>query len=728
MNTDTSPPGRPTGPSSSQAHAAQGPGLTCLAAATPTEVGPPPGRPSAAPPLAAVRAAFPQLEILALLGQGGMGVVYKARQPSLDRFVALKLLPKPLATEPAFAARLHREARTLARLNHPNIVTVHDCGQSGGFFYLLMEYVDGASLRQTLRAGRLGPRQVLALVPQVCDALQFAHDEGVLHRDIKPENILLDTRGRVKVADFGLAKLLGGAEEQSTLTAVGAAVGTPHYMAPEQLDHPQDVDQRADLFSLGVVFYEMLTGELPRGHFAPPSQKCPVDPRVDAVVVRALQPDRERRYRSASEIKRSVEAIAATPPTPSLLSPPATTESGPPRRAPCYFSTPSRMRQCFSAPQARLFQCKGELRLEPDRLTFISPWQTRLGLAFNDIRDVSLGRFEMRTTPWAAEYPRLSFLSVTYGRDDREQTVCLTPVPAGARSVRVVNAEVVAWFEAVQQSVAAVTGVTPPQSAPAAVTIGALRCWRHRVGPLLFLAPLTGWLVGVLNLHSPFGPAPAAPWAAALTLFVLVCTALAWFALGFLRARQALAVGNLDAVSDDDPPEDAVGTAGNDTVPTDAGPRKRPRRPFWWTVVAWAFVAVGLLALIDTLTGLYSRPMRQTLYPGVAQLLVGIAMLTLSRRWRWIALAGLGLALTAGAFITVMLVLAPEHGSVAVPGSTGTVPVTEMPRVAATAAVFLGLFLGGPCYLLLSAKGRALFGLRTPRSPSPPTDPAPGAS
>src|SRR6185503_14751412 len=143
----------------------------------------------------------------------------------------------------------------LARLNHPNIVSVFDFGQTGGFYYLLMEYVDGVNLRQAMRAGRFSPGE----------ALQYAHEQGVLHRDIKPENILLDAKGRVKIADFGIAKLVGEDQPNVTLTNTGAALGTPHYMAPEQLKSPGDVDQRADIYSLGVVFYEMLTGELPIG-------------------------------------------------------------------------------------------------------------------------------------------------------------------------------------------------------------------------------------------------------------------------------------------------------------------------------------------------------------------------------------------------------------------------------------------------------------------------------
>jgi tRNA A-37 threonylcarbamoyl transferase component Bud32 len=264
------------------------------------------------PSVETVAAAFPQLEILEFIGQGGMGVVFKARQPRLDRFVALKLLPQKSGADPAFNERFNREARMLARLSHPNIVAVHDFGQAGAFFYLLMEFVDGVNLRQAMRAGRFTPAQALALVPKICDALQYAHEEGVLHRDIKPENLLLDTRGRLKIADFGIAKLMGDAKD-ITLTASGATIGTPHYMAPEQLERPQDVDQRADVYSLGVVFYEMLTGELPIGRFAPPSEKAPMDPRVDEVVLRALEKERERRFQSAGDVRTHVERITANP-------------------------------------------------------------------------------------------------------------------------------------------------------------------------------------------------------------------------------------------------------------------------------------------------------------------------------------------------------------------------------------------------------------------------------
>ena len=197
---------------------------------------------------------FPQLEIIELLGQGGMGAVYKARQKHLDRFVALKVIPPAAANEPAFAERFAREARALARLNHPNIVMVHDFGEAGGIYYLLMEFVDGSNLRQAMGAGHLQPQEAIAIVPLVCDALQYAHDQGVVHRDVKPENVLLDKSGHVKIADFGLAKLLHHSPRDFTLTHSRQVMGTPQYMAPEQIERPSDVDHRADIYSLGVMF------------------------------------------------------------------------------------------------------------------------------------------------------------------------------------------------------------------------------------------------------------------------------------------------------------------------------------------------------------------------------------------------------------------------------------------------------------------------------------------
>ncbi len=268
--------------------------------------------PFVAPAPAELAPHFPQLEILELVGQGGMGAVYKARQTKLDRLVALKILPPEWGSDPAFAERFTREARALARLNHPHIVAVHDFGETGGLFYLLMEYVGGGNLRQRLRDGPLPPEQALAVIPQLCDALEYAHEEGIVHRDVKPENILLDRKGRVKIADFGLAKLLGRPRAEFTLTGSQQVMGTLDYMAPEQRSRPLATDHRADIYALGVVFYEMLTGDLPLGRFAPPSRRAGVDARIDEVLFRALETDPDLRYQSAGALKTDIQSGGGT--------------------------------------------------------------------------------------------------------------------------------------------------------------------------------------------------------------------------------------------------------------------------------------------------------------------------------------------------------------------------------------------------------------------------------
>lgn len=265
------------------------------------------------PSMEELAALFPQLEILEPIGRGGMGAVYKARQPSLDRLVALKILLPDIGRDPTFAERFSREARALARLNHPHIVSVYDSGQLGGLYYFVMEYVDGVNLRQAIQAEQITPDKALAIVPQICEALQYAHEEGVVHRDIKPENVLLDRKGRVKVADFGLAKLLGLATPDISLTGTRQAMGTLHYMAPEQYEKPQSVDHRADIYSLGVVFYELLTGKLPLGRFALPSEKVQVDARLDDVVLKSMEREPDRRYQYVSEVKTEMDSIAQSP-------------------------------------------------------------------------------------------------------------------------------------------------------------------------------------------------------------------------------------------------------------------------------------------------------------------------------------------------------------------------------------------------------------------------------
>ncbi len=264
--------------------------------------------PNSHPPDAAdLVALFPELEIGKSLGAGGMGCVYEARQLSLDRRVALKLV-KAEGASPERRERFEREAKALARLNHPHIVALFDVGERGGWFYLVMELMEGDDLAHRLLHGALPSRQALEVATQVCEALIHAHAAGVVHRDIKPANILLGSRGEAKLADFGLAKL-----PQSTsadLTGEAALLGTPHYMPPEQRRDSWSVDERADLYALGVVLYEMLTGGLPEGRFALPSHKLGTSPTLDETVMQAMATEPAARFQTAQAMRAALQQAA----------------------------------------------------------------------------------------------------------------------------------------------------------------------------------------------------------------------------------------------------------------------------------------------------------------------------------------------------------------------------------------------------------------------------------
>jgi tRNA A-37 threonylcarbamoyl transferase component Bud32 len=251
---------------------------------------------------------FTGLEITEVAGYGGMGTIYKARQPQLDRVVALKILSPELGRDPAFAQHFSSEAQALAKLNHSNIVRIFDFGQAGGFYYFLMEYVDGVTLRDLVHQKPMQVAEAQRIVIEICHALQYAHDEGIVHRDIKPSNIMLDKKGRVKITDFGLARLMDKKIKDSPAGGQRAMfMGTPQYMAPEQVEHPWKVDRRADIYALGVLLFEMLTGELPSGEFEPPSHRQGVDPRLDGIVQRALEKAPRRRFQNANEFRAAVE-------------------------------------------------------------------------------------------------------------------------------------------------------------------------------------------------------------------------------------------------------------------------------------------------------------------------------------------------------------------------------------------------------------------------------------
>jgi|GEM_PF-2580139 len=267
------------------------------------------------PSPAEVAKLFPQWHMNGMLGRGGMGAVYHLHQPDLDRDVAIKLLPIEASRDERQVERFRREARTLAKLRHPGIVALYESGITpAGHFYFVMEHVNGCPLSDLIAAGKLDVARAIEVVRQVCDALAYAHEQGVIHRDIKPSNILIDSAGQVKVADFGLARLDRGSDSDAmTLSHTGAFMGTPAYTAPEQARDAAHVDHRADLYSLGVLLYEMLTGELPRGVFQPPSRKAGSDARLDEVVQRALQERPEDRYQAAAELKQDVTSVSGAP-------------------------------------------------------------------------------------------------------------------------------------------------------------------------------------------------------------------------------------------------------------------------------------------------------------------------------------------------------------------------------------------------------------------------------
>jgi serine/threonine protein kinase len=262
-----------------------------------------------------LQALLPKYEVSALIGRGGMGAVYRGRQRALQREVAIKILPPGMEmADASFGERFRQEARAMAKLNYPGIVAVYDFGQAAdGMRYIVMEYIDGIDVAEMLaRKGRLSSTDAMAITAHVCDALKYAHERGIIHRDIKPANIMVGYNGVVKVADFGLARMNRG--EESSLTKSGLAMGTMHYIAPESLILGTSVDHRADIYALGVMLYQMLTGDLPRGMFALPSQKVAgLDPRYDQIITCTLQNDREERYPSVDDLRHALDAILTKP-------------------------------------------------------------------------------------------------------------------------------------------------------------------------------------------------------------------------------------------------------------------------------------------------------------------------------------------------------------------------------------------------------------------------------
>src|SRR5271156_2864586 len=263
-------------------------------------------------------------EIMGVLGQGGMGAVYKARDRELDRLIALKVIRPELATDPAILARFKQELILSRNITHKNVVRIYDLGEAEGIRFITMEYVDGEDLRTLLRRSRkFSPQEAISVVEQVCRALDSAHSEGVIHRDLKPQNIMRDKHGRIVVMDFGLARSLG----ESGMTQTGAIVGTMEYMSPEQAMGGA-LDQRSDIFSVGLIFFELLTGKAPyhadtaiaslmkrtREDAKSASDVDATVPRsLSAIVSRCLEREPANRYHSAVELLQQLSTWEANP-------------------------------------------------------------------------------------------------------------------------------------------------------------------------------------------------------------------------------------------------------------------------------------------------------------------------------------------------------------------------------------------------------------------------------
>lgn len=254
------------------------------------------------PELEEVGRLLPAYEMHYFIAKGGMGAVYMARQKSLDRDVAIKILPRHFGEDASFRASFETEAKSMAKLNHPNLVGIYDFGQVDGLLYIIMEMIHGKSLYHSAYGNTIDPAEAARIVIGICKGLANAHKHGILHRDIKPANILLAPDASPKIGDFGLAKSAGDTDSE-------VSFGTPGYAAPEVIHNPAAVDQSTDLYSVGVILYELLTGHLPSSTYSPAASEVKCDPEYDRIIRKAIHPSRALRYRSADSMAADLEKL-----------------------------------------------------------------------------------------------------------------------------------------------------------------------------------------------------------------------------------------------------------------------------------------------------------------------------------------------------------------------------------------------------------------------------------
>ncbi len=346
---------------------------------------------------------IPGYVVIEELGRGGMAVVFKAQQTSLDRIVALKIMAPRLAKDPGFVQRFEREAKALAALNHPNITSIYDRGQAGDKIFFVMEFVEGPSLRDIMKnaGGRLPQERVLSLMIQVAEALGYVHDRGTIHRDVKPENVLVAAGDKVKVTDFGLAAMTQ-ANLNVNLTGDGMMMGTLNYMPPEQRSDAKSVDHRADIYSFGVMLYELLTGSVPLGKWDAATALVPeLDARFDEVISMCLKANRVERYQRIDQAVAALREIQTGPGATAELNIPllgaSESRSAPPPRPRADRSAPSRSAPTQPSPQGATNNRDLEALVEAARKDMLAQRTRGLPTRIHDLPGIDPPKRRLRT-------------------------------------------------------------------------------------------------------------------------------------------------------------------------------------------------------------------------------------------------------------------------------------------------------------------------------------------